>query len=89
MGIGRAMGVLMAVAAVMVETACATPVIARPIGVVDGRTEYRVVCHDYYGCLAARDKACPQGHRDISYTDEAVATNGVWTWDFEFVCVTR
>ena len=68
-------------------TGCAATVKAQPGGIVDGRQEYSVVCRDNYDlCIAAENKVCPQGHRDLSYSDQVPTVNGPQTWDFEFVC---
>ena len=68
-------------------TGCAATVKAQPTGIVDGRQEYSVVCSDNYDlCIAAENKICPQGHSDLSYSDQVPMVNGHRTWDFEFVC---
>ena len=66
---------------------CTSAVRARPIGIADGRQAYSVVCTDNYDlCTAAEDKACPRGHRDLSYSDQVPVVHGHRTWEFEFVC---
>jgi hypothetical protein len=66
---------------------CSAPVKVRSVRAADGRQEYSVVCRDSYDlCAAAENKVCPQGHSDLSYSDQVPFVDGHQTWDYEFVC---
>jgi hypothetical protein len=85
--IGHTASLLMIVVAGDLGAGCSAPVKVSSVRTADGRQEYSVVCRDNYNlCVAAENKVCPQGHSDLSYSDQVPFVDGHLRWDHEFVC---